>query len=107
MAKKEMDSKMQYLFEGILSLKTIEDCNRFFEDICTVVEVIEMSNRLAAAKMLADNNTYTDIIEKTGLSTATISRVNRCLKYGSDGYAAVLDRLDAAGAHPFTKENEE
>ena len=66
-----------------------------------------MSNRLAAAKMLADNNTYTDIIEKTGLSTATISRVNRCLKYGSDGYAAVLDRLDAAGAHPFTKENEE
>lgn len=102
-----MDSKMQYLFEGILSLKTIEDCNRFFEDICTVVEVIEMSNRLAAAKMLADNNTYTDIIEKTGLSTATISRVNRCLKYGSDGYAAVLDRLDAAGAHPFTKENEE
>ena len=79
MAKKEMDSKMQYLFEGILSLKTIEDCNRFFEDICTVVEVIEMSNRLAAAKMLADNNTYTDIIEKTGLSTATISRVNRCL----------------------------
>ena len=107
MAKKEMDSKMQYLFEGILSLKTIEDCNRFFEDICTVVEVIEMSNRLAAAKMLADNNTYTDIIEKTGLSTATISRVNRCLKYGSDGYAAMRDRLDAAGAHPFTKENEE
>ncbi len=107
MAKKEMDSKMQYLFEGILSLKTIEDCNRFFEDICTVVEVIEMSNRLAAAKMLADNNTYTDIIEKTGLSTATISRVNRCLKYGSDGYAAVLDRLDAAGAHPFAKEDEE
>jgi TrpR-related protein YerC/YecD len=107
MAKKEMDSKMQYLFEGILSLKTIEDCNRFFEDICTVVEVIEMSNRLAAAKMLADNNTYTDIIEKTGLSTATISRVNRCLKYGSDGYTAVLDRLDAAGAHPFAKEDEE
>ncbi len=104
MAKKEMDTKMEYLFEGILSLKTIEECSRFFEDICTVVEVIEMSNRLAAAKMLADNKTYTDIIEKTGLSTATISRVNRCLKYGSDGYTAVLDRLDAAGAHPFAKE---
>ena len=93
MAKKEMDTKMQYLFEGILSLKTIEECSRFFEDICTVVEVIEMSNRLAAAKMLADNKTYTDIIEKTGLSTATISRVNRCLHYGADGYRAILPRL--------------
>lgn len=107
MAKKEMDTKMQYLFEGILSLKTIDECSRFFEDICTVVEVIEMSNRLAAAKMLADNKTYTDIIEKTGLSTATISRVNRCLKYGSDGYTVVLDRLDAAGAHPFAKGEED
>ena len=104
MAKKEMDAKMRYLFEGILSLKTVEECSRFFEDLCTVVEVIEMSNRMAAAKMLADNNTYAEIIEKTGLSTATISRVNRCLKYGSDGYMMALQRLDAAGAQPFTED---
>lgn len=105
MAKKEMDAKMRYLFEGILSLQTVEECSRFFEDLCTVVEVIEMSNRMAAAKMLADNNTYAEIIEKTGLSTATISRVNRCLKYGSDGYTMALQRLDAAGAQPFTEED--
>ena len=107
MGKNIRNESVNHLFEAILCLENAEECYSFFEDICTVVEVIEMSNRLAAAKMLADNNTYTDIIEKTGLSTATISRVNRCLKYGSDGYAAVLDRLDAAGAHPFTKENEE
>ncbi|MBS5725303.1 MAG: hypothetical protein KHW59_05915 [Clostridiales bacterium] len=105
MAKKEMDAKMRYLFEGILSLQTVEECSRFFEDLCTVVEVIEMSNRMAAAKMLADNNTYAEIIEKTGLSTATISRVNRCLKYGSDGYTMALQRLDAAGAQLFTEED--
>ena len=100
-----MDAKMRYLFEGILSLQTVEECSRFFEDLCTVVEVIEMSNRMAAAKMLADNNTYAEIIEKTGLSTATISRVNRCLKYGSDGYTMALQRLDAAGAQLFTEED--
>ncbi|MCI8473608.1 MAG: hypothetical protein HFE65_11000 [Clostridiales bacterium] len=105
MAKKEIDAQMRYLFEGILSLQTVEECSRFFEDICTVVEIIEMSKRLTAAKMLADNTTYTDIMEKTGLSTATISRVNRCLKYGSDGYAVVLERLDAAGADPFSEED--
>ena len=105
MAKKEMDAKMRYLFEGILSLQTVEECSRFFEDHCTVVEVFEMSNRNAAAKNQADNNTYAEIIEKTGLSTATISRVNRCLKYGSDGYTMALQRLDAAGAQLFTEED--
>ncbi len=100
MAKKKMDSRMEYLFKGILSLQSVGECSDFFEDICTVNEVIEMSNRLAAAKMLSDNRTYTEIIEKTGLSAATISRVNRCLKYGSDGYTAVLERLDRAGESP-------
>ena len=107
MAKKEMTAQMKYLYEGLLSLQTVEECNRFFEDICTITEVIEMSKRLTAAKMLADNKTYTDIIEKTGLSTATISRVNRCIKYGSDGYTTVLARLDAAGATPFEAGEEE
>ena len=105
MAKKEIDAQMRYLFEGILSLQTVEECSRFFLDICTLVEIIEKSKRLTAAKKLADNKTYTDIMEKTGLSTATISRVNRCLKYGSDGYAVVLERLDAAGADPFSEED--
>ena len=97
MAKKEMDSKMEYLFKGILSLNSIEECKAFFEDICTITEIIDMSNRLTAAKMLSDE---TEIIEKTGLSTATISRVNRCLKYGSDGYTLVLDNLNKAGERP-------
>ncbi len=103
MAKKKMDSKMEYLFNGILSLSTVEECMSFFEDICTVTEIIEMSKRLTAAKMLSDNCTYTDIIEKTGLSTATISRVNRCLKYGSDGYTEVIRRLDENGETPWNE----
>ncbi len=103
MAKKKMDSKMEYLFKGILSLDSVDECMSFFEDICTVTEIIEMSKRLTAAKMLSDNCTYTDIIEKTGLSTATISRVNRCLKYGSDGYTAVLRHLDENGETPWNE----
>ncbi len=104
MAKKKMDSKMEYLFKGILNLETVDECMSFFEDICTVTEIIEMSKRLTAAKMLSDNCTYTDIIEKTGLSTATISRVNRCLKYGSDGYTEVIRRLDLNGETPWEAE---
>ena len=106
MAKKKMDSKMEYLFNGILGLNTVEECMNFFEDICTVTEIIEMSKRLTAAKMLSDECTYTDIIEKTGLSTATISRVNRCLKYGSDGYTEVIRRLDEKGETPWDTDNE-
>ena len=100
MAKREPDKKTEYLFRGILSLETVEDCRAFFDDICTITELIDMSNRLTAAKMLSDEATYTDVIEKTGLSTATISRVNRCLRYGSDGYRLVLDNLNAAGESP-------
>ena len=93
MAKKYMDERMEYLFRGILTLKTVEECSAFFEDLCTVKELSEMSRRLTAAKMLDENKIYTEIAEETGLSTATISRVNRCLKYGSDGYTRVLARL--------------
>ena len=93
MAKNIMDERTEYLFRGILTLKTVEDCRAFFEDLCTVKELSEMSRRLTAAKMLDDNKIYTEIAEETGLSTATISRVNRCLKYGSDGYTRVLSRL--------------
>lgn len=94
MQNKIRDEKLEYLLRGILTLSDIDECYHFFEDLCTVSELQEMSRRLLAAKMLKENNIYTEISEKTGLSTATISRVNRCLKYGHDGYQTVLDRLD-------------
>ena len=81
------------LFEAILTLETIDDCYRFFEDICTVAELRALSQRLEVAKMLEANRTYGDIAAKTGASTATISRVKRCLNYGADGYKLVLDKL--------------
>lgn len=96
MPSKLKDEKLDCLFRGILTLETVEDCYSFFEDLCTVSELQEMSRRMQAARMLRNNCVYTDIATRTGLSTATISRVNRCLKYGNDGYNKVLDRLDAA-----------
>ena len=88
------DELLEYLCQGILTLQTPEECRHFLEDLCTNSELQEMSRRLLAAKMLMDNQVYTEIASQTGLSTATISRVNRCIKYGSDGYVKVLDRLN-------------
>ncbi len=82
------------LFNAILALRDIEECYDLFEDLCTVAEIKEMAKRFKAAKMLSDGAKYTEISETTGLSTATISRVNRCLKYGSDGYLKLLSRID-------------
>jgi TrpR-related protein YerC/YecD len=81
------------LFEAILTLKTQEECYQFFEDICTINELKSLAQRLEVAKMLEEKKTYADIQQLTGASTATISRVNKCLSYGSDGYKLVLDRL--------------
>ncbi len=97
-----MNSKIQDqwtdgLFEAILQLRSIEECYNFFEDICTVSEIKAMAQRLEVAKMLKEGYTYMDISEKTGASTATISRVNRCLNYGADGYRTVLERLERKG----------
>lgn len=86
----EMDS----LYEAVLSLKTKEECYRFFEDICTINEIKALEQRLQVAKMLRKKNTYLEIASATGASTATISRVNRCLNYGSGGYNIILDRLE-------------
>lgn len=94
MANRKQDKNIEYLIRGVLTLQTPEECLSFFEDICTISELNEMSRRLQAAKMLSDNCVYSEIAAQTGLSTATISRVNRCLKYGSDGYLTVLERLD-------------
>ena len=94
MKSKIKDEKLDFLFRGIMTLESLDECYSFFEDLCTVSELQEMSRRMHAAKMLRENYIYSEIAEQTGLSTATISRVNRCLKYGSDGYISVLDRLD-------------
>ena len=93
MAKRKVNGDKDFLFECILSLETVEECFDFFEDLCTPREVEEMSKRIRAARMLAENSVYTEVVNETGLSTATISRVNRCLKEGSDGYATVLSRV--------------
>ena len=94
MADKIKDDKVEFLLKGIMSLETEDEFFNFFEDLCTVSEIQEMSKRFYAAKLLSDGRIYSDIAEETGLSTATISRVNRCLKYGSDGYVTALKRLD-------------
>ena len=94
MNSKIKDENIDFLFRAILSLESMEECYNFFEDLCTVSEIREMAKRLTAARMLNNNHIYSDISEKTGLSTATISRVNRCLKYGSDGYAEIIRRLE-------------
>ena len=82
------------LFDAILTLKNKEECYCFFEDLCTVNELLSISQRYEVAKMLKEKNTYHDIAEKTGASTATISRVNRSLNYGNDGYDMVFGRLN-------------
>ncbi len=90
------EENLKYLFKAITTLETIEDCRKFFEDLCTVPELKAMSQRLMVAKMLSEKTVYSKIVAETGASTATISRVNRSLNYTScDGYALVFDRLKA------------
>ena len=93
MNKKIKTEAVDHLFEAILALKTPEEYYIFFEDVCTVNELLSLSQRYEVAKMLREKKTYLDIAEKTGASTATISRVNRSLNYGSDGYEKVFERL--------------
>ena len=82
------------VFLGLLSLKSVEECYLFFEDVCTIKEVLDMSQRLATAEMLAKGDSYGDIQKKVNVSTATISRVSRCLNYGSGGYELVIKNLE-------------
>lgn len=82
------------LFEAVLHLKSKEECYDFFEDLCTVNELLSLSQRFGVASMLRDKKTYLEIADKTGASTATISRVNRSLNYGNDGYDLVFERMD-------------
>lgn len=90
---KVQSEEMDFLCDAVLTLKDRSECYRFFEDICTINEIQSLGQRLLVAKMLKNKKTYQDISKITGASTATISRVNRCLNYGSDGYNIVLERL--------------
>ena len=93
MNKKIKTKTVDHLFEAILTLENKEECYLFFEDLCTVNELISISQRYEVASMLKNKKTYLEIAEKTGASTATISRVNRSLIYGNDGYDLVFSRL--------------
>ena len=81
------------LYRAMMKLQTPEECYRFFEDLCTVSELKAMEQRYEVAKLLDEGMVYNEILEKTGASSATISRVNRCLNYGADGYLVILDRM--------------
>ena len=96
MNQKLKDPNSDHLFEAILKLKSIEECYDFFEDLCTVSEFKAMSQRFEVAFLLAEGESYQEIVDKTGASTATISRVNRALQYGCDAYTMVFERLEAA-----------
>lgn len=94
MNKKIKTPAVDALFDAVLTLKDRDECYSFFEDLCTVNELLSLSQRFEVASMLKDKRTYLDIAEKTGASTATISRVNRSLNYGNDGYDMVFSRLN-------------
>ncbi len=94
MNKKIRTEAVDHLFDAILSLENKDECYSFFEDLCTVNELLSLSQRFEVAAMLRDHRTYLDIADKTGASTATISRVNRSLNYGNDGYEMVFTRME-------------
>lgn len=94
MNKKLQTESVQHLFEAILTLENQEECYNFFEDLCTINELLSLSQRYEVAAMLREHKTYLEIAEKTGASTATISRVNRSLNYGCDGYDLVFSRIN-------------
>lgn len=94
MTKKIKTEAVDSLFDAVLCLKNREECYSFFEDLCTVNELLSLSQRFEVAAMLKNRNTYLEIAEKTGASTATISRVNRSLNYGNDGYDMIFKRLE-------------
>lgn len=93
MNKKIKTELIDRLFQSILCMNTVEECYQLFEDLCTVNELQAIAQRMEVAAMLDAKCTYVEIAEKTGASTATISRVNRCLHYGTDGYKLAIDRV--------------
>ena len=106
MSKNIKTPAVDYLFDAILSLKDKDECYSFFDDICTVNELLSLSQRFEVAAMLRSRKTYLEIAEKTGASTTTISRVNRSLNYGNDGYDMVFARIEPLPAD-HTEESEQ
>ena len=94
MNNKLKNDAVDYLFDAVLQLQSKEECYNFFEDLCTVNELLSLSQRFDVTAMLRNKKTYLEIAEKTGASTATISRVNRSLHYGNDGYELIFQRLE-------------
>ena len=95
MGKDIHTAEVNQFFKAVLTLKTIDECYAFFEDVCTINELLSLSQRFEVASMLREKKTYLEIAEHTGASTATISRVNRSLNYGNDGYDMVLGRMES------------
>ena len=86
-------ANLDFLYDAIMAIETREECDAFFEDLCTIQELKALSQRIVVAKMLTEKRVYSDIVNETGASTATISRVNRSLLYGNDGYKIIFDRV--------------
>ena len=97
MTKNEKREHGDVLYEAILTLKDLEECKKFFSDLCTVAELRAMEQRFEVAMLLSDGMIYNDILERTGASSATISRVNRSLIYGAGGYESVLEKMKESG----------
>ena len=93
MNKQQKKPRSEKLYEAILSLRDLDECMRFFDDLCTVTELMAMEQRYQVARCLSDGMIYNDILAETGASSATISRVNRALQYGRGGYGAVIERM--------------
>lgn len=97
MNKQNKKPRSDEMYKAILTLKDVDECKKFFDDLCTVTELQAMEQRYQVAVYLSQGMIYNDILERTGASSATISRVNRSLQYGSDGYAVAFERLQAEG----------
>ena len=100
MNKLNRKPRNEMMYKAILSLQTMDECIQFFDDLCTVSELQAMEQRFQVAWLLSKGMIYNDILQKTGASSATISRVKRSLQYGRDGYAAVFGRLEEDGEKP-------
>lgn len=85
---------LEQLYKAILAIEDLEECEKFLDDICTVQELEKMAQRLEAAQLLLEGNTYEQVIEKTKISSTTLSRVSRCLRYGDGGYKKIIEKLD-------------
>lgn len=91
--KQGANNEIEYLYKAIVSVNTVDECKDFFDDVCTIKEITSIAQRLTVARLLSEGKTFNEIVEETGASSATISRVNKCLVYGK-GYKQILDKID-------------